>query len=100
MPREEFIGEPIEVDVSSMSPEALATGAPSCPKRFTWRQQVYTVIELLDQGKQLRAHDSKETYVKSHSFRVRTAEGYEMVLRCDRQVRGNPWRLFSLKRPT
>ena len=77
MPREEFVSEPIIVDSSSVPVAQLAQGAPSCPK-------------------QLRAYDSRETYVKSHSFRIRTDTNLEMVLRCDRQVRGNPWRVFTV----
>lgn len=99
MPREKFVSEPIEVDVQSIGPGDLSTGAPGCPMRFFWRGQEFRVATVLDKGKQLRAHDSRETYVKSHSFRVLTEDGYEMVLRCDRQVRGNPWRLFTLKAP-
>lgn len=99
MARMEFVAEPIIVDVSSMGTGGVSKGAPSCPMRFVWRGQTYHVVAVLDEDKQLRAHDSSEKYVKSHSFRVRTAEGLEMVLRCDRNVRGNPWRVFTVRRP-
>ena len=96
MPREEFVTEPIIVDSSSVPVAQLAQGAPSCPRRFTWRGQEHNVIAILATDKQLRAYDSRETYVKSHSFRIRTDTNLEMVLRCDRQVRGNPWRVFTV----
>ncbi|NLK08949.1 MAG: hypothetical protein GX316_09690 [Firmicutes bacterium] len=94
--RAEFVSEPIVVDSSSIQTGLLAEGAPGCPRRFTWRDQVHNVVQILDTDKQLRAYDSREKYVKSHSFRVRTDTGFEMVIRCDRQVRGNPWRVFTV----
>lgn len=97
MPRERFVSEPIEVDVSSVPVAGLGRGAPTCPGRFVWRGDTYVVTAVLETGKQVRAHDSSETYVKSHSFRVHTDRGLEMVLRCDRQVRGNPWRVYTVK---
>lgn len=99
MPREKFVSEPIQVDVRSIKPMDLSSGAPGCPMRFFWRGREFRVKAVLDRSKQLRAHHSDATYVKSHSFRVLTEDGYEMVLRCDRQVRGNPWRLFTVKAP-
>lgn len=93
-----FVFEPIIVDPSSMQAAGLARGGPVCPMRFVWRGQEYRVTEVLETGRQLRAHDSSETYVRSHSFRVVTECGHEMVLRCDRQVRGNPWRLYTVKK--
>lgn len=65
--------------------------------RFTWRGQEYRVLRILETSRQLRAHDSPETYVSSHSFRVLTDANMEMVLRCDRQVRGNPWRVHTIR---
>lgn len=97
IPREEFVSEPIIVDSSSVSLASLAQGAPGCPMRFTWREQEHNVVAILETAKQARAYDSRETYVKSHSFRVRTDTNLEMVLRCDRQVRGNPWRVFTVR---
>lgn len=97
MPKDTFISEPIQVDVSSISASNLGSGAPSCPMRFTWRGTTYHVAKVLESSKVLRAHDSSETYVKAHTFRVQTEEGVEMVIRCDRQIRGNPWRLFTVR---
>ena len=94
-PRLTFYSEPIIVDPASISTAALAKGAPGCPMRFVWRGKEYRVATILEVSRQLRAHDSRETYVRSHSFRVVTECGYEMILRCDRQVRGNPWRVFA-----
>lgn len=93
-----FYSEPIIVDPESIPAAALAGGAPACPMRFTWRGKEYRVAKLLESGRQLRAHDSNETYVRSHSFRVVTECGYEMVLRCDRRVRGNPWRVYTARK--
>ena len=98
MAREQFVCEPIIVDSSSVPLVALAKGAPACPRRFRWRGQDHEVVAVLETSKQLRAHDSPETYVRSHSFRVVTNTNLEMVLRCDRQVRGNPWRVFTGKK--
>ena len=97
MAQEKFVCEPIIIDPSSVFLAPLAQGAPGCPRRFTWRGQEHNVTAILETGKQLRAHDSQETYVRSHSFRIRTDTNFEMVLRCDRQVRGNPWRVFTVR---
>jgi len=94
--RETFVGEPIIVDVASIPLAPLAGGAPSCPTRFAWRGRTYHVAKVLEASKVLRAHDSPERYVKVHVFRVQTEEGLEMVIRCDRRVRGNPWRLYTV----
>lgn len=97
MPRERFIGEAIVIDPSTVPAAPLAQGAPACPMRFTWRDREYRVVRVLETGRQLRAHDSHETYVRSHSFRVLTDAEIEMVIRCDRRIRGNPWRLYTVK---
>jgi len=93
-----FYGEPIEVDPTSMRPADLGLGRPACPMRFTWRGKTYEVARVLEMGRQLRAHDSRETYVRSHSFRVITTCGWEIVLRCDRHVRKKPWRVYTARR--
>lgn len=100
MAGERFVFEPIVVDVNSISPLAAAEGAPGCPMRFVWRGQTYHVVRVLGTEKQTRAHDSQERYVRSHAFRVLTDAGLEMVLRCNRQVRGNPWRLYTVREAT
>jgi len=97
MPGETFVFEPIQVDVSSIPAAGLAKGAPACPMRFAWRGKVYRVAKVLETTKVLRAHDSDQAYVKAHAFRVLTDEGLEMVIRCDRQIRGNPWRLYTVR---
>ncbi len=99
MSRERFVFEPIEVDVTSIPVAGLGAGGPTCPRRFKWRGRDVVVVDVLEVKRQLRAHDSQERYVHSHSFRVRTADGLEMVLRCDRQIRGNPWRVFTVTEP-
>ncbi len=98
MEREQFVGEPIAIDAGSVRPSALGRGAPGCPSRFTWRGRKYHVVKVLETSRQLRAHDSDQAYVRSHSLRVLTEENLEMVLRCYRGVRGNPWRLLTVKR--
>lgn len=96
--RPTFYGEPVEVDPTSVRPEELAQGRAACPMRFTWRGKTYRVVRVLEVDRQLRAHDSPQKYVRSHSFRVVTACGWEIVLRCDRQVRKNPWRVFTARK--
>lgn len=96
--RPQFVFEPAIVNPGSIPVAGLASGAPACPTRFTWRGREYRVARVLETGRQLRAHDSDETYVRSHSFRVVTECGYEIVLRCDRQIRGNPWRVYTVRK--
>src|SRR5690606_30156940 len=93
-----FYSEPVEDDSASVRPAALGRGAPACPMRFFWRGKEFRVARVLEQDRRLGARDSRENYVHSPSSRLLTTCGAQMVRRCDRQIRGNPWRLFTARR--
>lgn len=94
-PQGRFIGEPIEVEASSIAPGALASGGPACPARFAWRGREYHVARVLETGRRL----SPDGYVRQHRFRVVTAEGMVCVIACDRKVRrgANPWQMLVVE---
>lgn len=100
---DQFVSEAITVDVESMRVSTLASGAPCCPRRFSWRGQWYEVVEVLAVWKATQnegGRASGETYVRSHRFRVLTAEGLEAVIYCDRQISKNKktgWWLYTVK---
>jgi len=92
-----FIGEPIEVQFDR---PPLLEKKPGCPNRFTWRDQVFPVIELLSEWHDYRrrgrlarnmqpAHSEVATRrgswgVGQDYYRVRTASGQIFDLYYDR----------------
>lgn len=99
--KESFIGEPLTPEDLSFDSAGMATGAPGLPRRFTWKSQSFSVLELLEAWKESGAcrHGSGERYVRKHWFRVRTTGDLEMKIYCERQARssgGSRWRLYSL----
>lgn len=95
-PRDTFIGEPIEVDMSSLAAGPMSGGAPACPGAFVWRGREYQVARVLEHGRRM----SPDGYVRQHRYRVETTDGCVMVIACDRQLRrgGNPWQLLTVQR--
>ena len=85
-----------------MSPEILAKGEPSCPKKFYWRGKEYTVVEILDHWRKITPEGGRidaEKYVRSHYFKVRTTTEDIMVIYCDRKItkkRKTGWWLFTI----
>lgn len=100
---DQFVSEPITVDVNSMSRTVLVSGSPDCPRRFSWRGQWFDVVEVLEEWKHVAKEGGRatgETYVRSHRFRVRTAQGIEAVIYCDRQVskkKKSVWWMYSVR---
>lgn len=97
-----FVSEPIAVDIDSMDRKVLVSGSPDCPRRFLWRDTWYDVVEILQEWKHVAKEGggaSGETYVRSHRFRVRTVQGIEAVIYCDRQVskrKKSGWWMYSV----
>lgn len=100
---DQFVSEPITVDVDSMRRTVLVSGSPDCPRRFCWRGEWYDVVEVLEEWKHATKEGGRamgETYVRSHRFRVRTVQGMEAVIYCDRQVSRNKkggWWIYSVR---
>ena len=101
--RERFVSEKIEPVAGTMDRAGMARGEPGLPKRFVWRDQEYTVGEVLETWKETSGckTGSDEHYVRKHWFRLRTTDGTEMTLYFDRQARSkrqrkSRWWLFTV----
>lgn len=99
---EKFVSEPITVDVNTMHGMAVAAGAPDCPRRFLWRDEWYDVTQVLQVWKHTSSEGRAmgETYVRSHRFRVLTAQGIEAVIYCDRQIsrtKKSGWWIYTVR---
>jgi hypothetical protein len=99
----DFISEPIIPDPASFDPAAMSRGEPGLPSRFTWRGHTYTIATIVKAWKSTGT-DRGEVYLRRHWYTVRTADGHEMTLYCERQTkdRAHPkrrWWLFSRTTP-
>jgi phosphoribosylglycinamide formyltransferase-1 len=102
-PDGEFVGERIEPLGESMRVSDMLRGRPGLPMRFRWRDREFAVAEVLETWKSTGPcrSGSPEQYVRAHWYRIRTEDGSEMTLYCDRQKRrGSPrieWRLHTVR---
>jgi len=99
---EEFVGERIEPLGESMRVSDMVRGQPGVPMRFRWRGREYAVAAVLESWKSTGPcrSGSPEQYVREHWYRVRTEEGSEMRLYCDRSKRPGSrreWRLYTVR---
>jgi hypothetical protein len=98
--KETFVGEAITPEDVSFSVSQMAMGKPGLPRRFSWKGERFSVIEVLEEWKESGdcRHGSGERYVRKHWFRVRTTGNLEMRIYFERQGRssgGSRWRLYS-----
>jgi len=99
----QFISEPIKPAVGTMDMQGMARGEPGLPAKFIWRDEEYTVAEVLEKWKETGKckSGSDEQYVRKHWFRIRTTDGQEMKIYFERQPRSKGqqklrWRLYTL----
>jgi hypothetical protein len=104
MKTERFVSEPIQPVEGTFDPAGMTRGEPGLPKRFTWRDNEYTVSAVLEVWKEdgpCRS-GSSEMYLRKHWFRVATEQGLEMTLYFERQPRSKRqgkarWWLYTVK---
>lgn len=101
-----FVSEPIKPDINTMRTHVLASGEPSMPAKFLWRDKEYKVNAVLARWHETGKckHGSNEQYVRRHWFIVRTKCGLEMQIYFERQAqsardRMNRWWLYSISEP-
>ena len=101
----EFVSEVIEPVTGTMDVSGMLRGEPGLPKRFVWREQEYTVEEVLERWKETSPCRSggRERYVRKHWFRIKTTTGHEMKIYFDRQPRSARnakarWWLYTVSR--
>lgn len=100
---EQFICEAVVPEASSGRLSDALRGEPALPMRFQWRDRDYDVKEVIEKWKTTGPchHGSGERYVRKHWFRIRTSDGLEMTLYCDRQPRrgqsSKRWWLYTVR---
>ena len=102
---EQFISEPIVPLTGPADTAAMARGEPGLPSGFTWRNQCYAIVEVLDKWKESGPchHGSGERYLRKHWYKVRTDDDQIMTIYFERQARTakqrkNRWWLYTCGR--
>ena len=85
-PSEQFVSEPMAPARGSFDLGGMSRGEPGLPGRFTWRGASHVVAVLQSTWKTSTA-DRGEQYLRRHWYRIVTADGRQMTLYCERQVR-------------
>ena len=101
---EEFVSEPITPVAGTFDAAGMTRGEPGLPERFMWREQEYTVADVLETWKETGPckSGSAEQYLRKHWFKVRTDDGLEMTLYFERQARNKGqskkrWWLYTIR---
>lgn len=93
---ERFISESIRPVEGSLNLAETPVGEPPLPRKFIWRDVEYTVVEILDERKEVgrdATHGGKEKYLRKHWFRVRTSSGHIMNIYFERRAKSKAQRL-------
>ncbi len=103
-PAQQFVSEPLSPAPGSSDPRAMARGEPGLPRRFTWRDDEYQVIEVVKQWKSSGPCRSgaDEMYLRRHWYRIITEPHQVMTVYCERQRRpgGSPksrWFVYTVE---
>ena len=96
--------EPIQVEPGDFDAAAMARGEPGVPRRFTYRGEVFEIIEILGAEREVGPCTSGggETYVRRHVTRAQTRDGSVVTLSGERGGRGGGprWILRRIERPS
>jgi len=84
-PPEQFISEPITPVPGTFDTRTIAIGEPGLPQRFTWRDDEYTVAEVISVWKTSSPDTTGEVYLRRHWWELRTDTGHVMKLYFERQ---------------
>lgn len=86
---EEFVSECIIPAGGAFDAVGMTRGEPGLPARFVWREQEYTVADVVEAWKESGPCRSGggEMYLRKHWFKIRTDKGIEMTLYFERQPR-------------
>jgi len=102
---EEFISESITPVAGSFKTAAMTQGEPALPSGFVWREQQYTVAEVLKAWKETGPCRSGggEQYLRKHWYKVRIGDGLHMTIYFERQARSKSrskarWWLYTIER--
>lgn len=95
-----FVGEPLS-EVCPFDPVIIASGQPSAPGSFKWRDQTYTVKHVLSVWKDVSdgSKGDEPGYVRKHWFRLQLTNGWVVEVYFLRQPQGpgKPrWFLYTM----
>jgi len=103
----QFVGEPLTpLPGSGFHADRMSQGEPGVPRRFRWRKRIWTVAAVLGSSRGFGdcSHGSGERYVRRHSYRIRTDDGWVLSIYFQRTFgRGRPgsartrWRVFGIE---
>ena len=101
----QFISESIVPLDGPVDTAAMARGEPGLPNGFTWREQHYEIVEVLDKWKESGScrHGSGEQYLRKHWYKVKTDDNRIMTIYFERQARSakqrkDRWWLYTISR--
>jgi len=85
-PTEQFVSEPITPVPGTFDSRTMGQGEPGLPQRFTWRDDEYTVNEVLAVWKTSGLDSTgSEVYLRRHWWELRTVSGHIMKVYFERQ---------------
>ncbi|MCP4592565.1 MAG: hypothetical protein GY842_17675 [bacterium] len=73
----EFVSESISPQPGRFDTQAMARGEPGLPQKFTWRDEVYAVVERIAQWKQSSREGSRaqgQLYLRRHYYKLRMSD--------------------------
>jgi len=102
---EEFISESIQPVTGTFHPQSMGKAEPGLPRRFRWRDQEYTIVEVLQVWKESGPDKdgSGQMYLRKHWYKVRTEPDLIMNIYFERQSRSKSqakkrWWLYTISK--
>ena len=102
-----FICEPLKPVMKTAGSVPTTIGEPVLPSKFIWRDDEYTIDEILGKWKETGPCkvSNKESYLRKHWYRIRTTDGTEMTIYFERQARSKSqnkkrWWLHTVSKST
>ncbi len=102
---EQFISEPLQPSPGSFDASAMARGEPGLPRQFTWRDKPHQVDVVLQTWVTSTPEcGGGELYLRRHWWKLRTMQGLNMTIYCQRQARSRAsakrrWFVYSIEQP-
>ncbi len=99
---EQFISEPIQPVPDTFDTKFMTTGVPGQPREFFWRNEKFTVKEVLRTWRTTRPchHGSTEQYTYRHWFEIETESSMVMKIYFDKGPHAKRkemgWHLFTV----
>lgn len=102
---EEFVSERLVPAPLTGDARAMARGEPGLPRRFTWRDEQYSVAGVVETWKTSGPcrHGGGEMYLRRHWYKIVTEPRLVMTVYCERQARSSKqakarWWIYTVER--